>query len=88
MGPTGVITGFAFGPASTADQQAAETFFALRAYPNAGLGSVGRASPGTYYVVDKGFEGADNRRRWFSSTTWNGSYARPSATPERCGRSI
>ena len=29
--PTGVITGFGFGPASTKDQPMAETFFALRA---------------------------------------------------------
>jgi hypothetical protein len=64
--PTGVITGFGFGSASTADQQMAETFFALRAHPNARLGSVG--SPAflePYYVVDKGFEGAENHRRWF-----------------------
>ena len=64
--PTGVITGFGFGSASTADQQMAETFFALRAYPNARLGSIGpAASSGPYYVVDKGFEGAENHRRWF-----------------------
>jgi hypothetical protein len=64
--PTGVITGFGFGSASTADQQMAETFFALRAYPNARLGSVGPpASSEPYYVVDKGFEGAENHRRWF-----------------------
>lgn len=63
--PTGVITGFGFGSASTADQQMAETFFALRAYPNARLGSVGPPAPsGSHYVVDKGFEGADNHRRW------------------------
>jgi hypothetical protein len=63
--PTGVITGFGFGSASTADQRMAETFFALRAYPNARLGSAGLASSGSYYVVDKGFEGAENHRRWF-----------------------
>lgn len=39
--PTGVITGFGFAPASTADQQMAEAFFALRAYPDTRLGSVG-----------------------------------------------
>ena len=38
--PTGVITGFGFGSASTADQQMAETFFALRAHPRtAGWGA-------------------------------------------------
>jgi hypothetical protein len=63
--PTGVITGFGFGSASTADQRMAETFFALRAYPNARLGSAGLASSGSYYMVDKGFEGAENHRRWF-----------------------
>ncbi len=39
--PTGVITGFCFGSASTAAQPLAETFFALRARPNPRLGSVG-----------------------------------------------
>ena len=65
--PTGVVTGFGFGSASTADRQVAETFFALRAFPNARLGSVGPpTSLGPYYyVVDKGLEGADNHRRWF-----------------------
>lgn len=62
--PSGVITGFCFGAASTADQQMAETFFAVRARPNPRLGSVGPASSAPY-VVDKGFEGADNHRRWF-----------------------
>src|SRR3954465_2274910 len=56
--PTGVITGFGFCAASTAEQQAAETFFAARARPNPRLGSVGSAST-VPYVVDKGFEGAD-----------------------------
>ena len=32
--PTGVLTGFGFSSASTADQQVAETFFAVRARPN------------------------------------------------------
>jgi hypothetical protein len=31
---SGVITGFCFGAASTADQQMAETYFAMRARPN------------------------------------------------------
>jgi hypothetical protein len=59
----GVITGFGFASASTKDQPLAETFFAVRAQPNVRLGSVGSASSGPY-VVDKGFEGAQNRRRW------------------------
>lgn len=61
--PSGVITGFCFGAASTADQQMGETFFALRARPNPRLGSAGSTSS-VPYVVDKGFEGADNHRRW------------------------
>ncbi len=61
--PTGVITGFGFASASTKDQPLAETFFALRARPNPRLGSVGSAASGPY-VLDKGFEGEDNHRRW------------------------
>jgi Transposase DDE domain len=64
--PTGVITGFCFGAASTADQQLAETFFALRARPNERLLSVGSAAAGLY-IADKGFEGAENHRRWLQS---------------------
>ena len=61
--PTGVITGFCFGAASTSDQQMAETFFAARAYPNVRLISVGSAIWGSY-MADKGFEGEENHRRW------------------------
>ena len=61
--PSGVITGFCFGAASTADQQVAETFFAVRTWPNPRLPSVGSAFCGPY-VTDKGFEGAENHRRW------------------------
>jgi hypothetical protein len=61
--PSGVVTGFCFGAASTADQPLAETFFAVRARPNPRLGSVGSMSWGPY-VADKGFEGAENHRRW------------------------
>lgn len=64
--PSGVITGFCFAPASTADQPLAETFFAVRAYPDPRLISVGSAISGTY-VADKGFEGAENHRRWLQS---------------------
>ena len=41
----------------------AETFFAVRATPHPRLTSVGSAFSGTY-VTDKGFEGAENHRRW------------------------
>jgi hypothetical protein len=64
--PTGVITGFCFGAASTADQQMAETFFAVRTQPNRSLSSVGSISSGPY-IADKGFEGAENHRRWRES---------------------
>src|SRR5215216_5654196 len=64
--PTGVITGFCFGSASTADQPLAETFFNVRANPNPRLKSVGLAFLGAY-VADKGFEGEENHRRWFES---------------------
>ena len=62
--PTGVITGFCFGAASTADQPLAETFFNLRANPNPRLISVGSAFWGASYVADKSFEGGENHRRW------------------------
>jgi hypothetical protein len=61
--PSGVITGFCFSAASTADQPLAETFFNLRANPNPRLISVGSAFSGAY-VADKGFEGVENHRRW------------------------
>jgi hypothetical protein len=63
VNPVGVVTGFGFGPASSTDQQAGETLFAVRHRPNRRLTSVGRASQGPY-IADKGFEGADNHRRW------------------------
>ncbi len=63
VSPTGVITGFGFSCASTADQPLAETFFAAREYPNSRLSSVGEAVAGLY-IADKGFEGAENHRRW------------------------
>ncbi len=61
--PVGVVTGFGFCAASSTDQQASETFFAVRHRPEAALPSVGRASSGPY-VTDKGFEGAENHERW------------------------
>src|ERR1041384_826397 len=53
--PFGVIAGFGVGAASTKDQPLAETFFALRRQPHAGLASVG-ASARSPYGVDKGFD--------------------------------
>src|SRR5215207_10573798 len=62
--PTGVVTGFGFCAASIADQQVAETFFAVRHRPNPRLPSVGSAFSSGPYVADKGFEGEENHRRW------------------------
>ena len=64
--PTGVVTGFGFSSASTADQHVAETLFAVRARPNSRIGSAGWAALGPY-VVDKGFEGAEHHRRWLDN---------------------
>jgi Transposase DDE domain len=64
--PSGVITGFCFGAASTADQHLAETFFAVRAQPNRRLISAGSISSAPY-IADKGFEGVENHRRWQKS---------------------
>jgi hypothetical protein len=61
--PSGVIMGFCFGSAATADQPLAETFFAVRANPNPRFPSVGAPFSGIY-VADKGFEGTENHRRW------------------------
>ena len=61
--PQGVITGFGFGPASTAEQNLADTFFALRAHPAPHLATVGAPAQGVY-VTDKGFEGRDRHRHW------------------------
>ena len=61
--PSGVVTGFCFAAASTADQQMAETFFAVRARPNPSLRSVGSICSGPY-IADKGFEGTENHLRW------------------------
>lgn len=63
VSPKGVITGFGFSAASTADQPLAETFFGFRRHPDPRLASVGSATSGCY-VADKGFEGAENHRRW------------------------
>jgi hypothetical protein len=41
VNPVGVITGFAFGAASTKDQPLADTFFALRRLAAPGRASVG-----------------------------------------------
>ncbi len=61
--PTGVVTGFGFGPASTNDHPLAETFFAARATPDPALPSVGPPAQRPY-VVDKGFWGPTPQAHW------------------------
>jgi hypothetical protein len=51
--PTGLITGFCFGAASTVDQQMAETFFAVRAQPNPKLISGDLACLGPYVAYSR-----------------------------------
>lgn len=61
--PTGVITGFGFGSASTHDQMLAQTLFALRVHPSPRVLSAGSPAQGAY-VADKGFAGEKPHRRW------------------------
>jgi len=61
--PSGVVTGWGLGPASTNDRVLAETFFAARASPQPGLPSVGEPTSDCY-VADMGFAGRDREARW------------------------
>jgi hypothetical protein len=61
--PTGAITGWGIGPASTNDRVLAETFFAARARPQPGLPGVG-APTSDRYVADMGFTGQACEARW------------------------
>lgn len=63
VNPDGVITGFGFGSASAKDQPMAEELFAARKEQTPLLPSAGKPALG-HYVVDKGFQGLDNHRRW------------------------
>lgn len=63
VGPTGVLTGFGMGPASTNDRPLAETLFAQRAARAPALVSAGRSTSGTY-LSDQGFGGRDCERRF------------------------
>lgn len=63
--PSGAVTGWGIGPASTNDRVLAETFFAARAEAAAALPSVGRATSDCY-VADMGFSGAQCQPRWAS----------------------
>lgn len=61
--PSGLITGFGFGSASTHDHKLMETFLAARAFPQAGLESVGPTFD-QLYMADKGFAGARTHEHW------------------------
>jgi Transposase DDE domain len=63
VNPQGILTGFAFGPASAADQPLAEQFFLLRCEPHPAFPTVGAPAQGPY-ATDKGFEGEANHQRW------------------------
>ncbi len=63
VNPWDVITGFGVASASTKDQPLAETFFALRAFPDPRIASVGAPAQGVY-VTDKGFEGEERHPYW------------------------
>jgi hypothetical protein len=75
--PVGVMTGCGCGAASTQDPPLAETFCALRRWPQPGLPRVGAPALGPY-VVDKGFEGQANHRVW-----WQTSGAQVLGPPKR-----
>jgi hypothetical protein len=60
--PSGIITGFGFGPASAKDQPLAETLLAARWHPELGLPSAG--SYADLYLMDTGFHGHKNHHHW------------------------
>jgi len=63
VNPSGVITGFAF---SEKEQLLGEDFLLLRRFPHPRTLSVGMPAFGVY-VVDSGFEGKENHKRWYES---------------------
>jgi hypothetical protein len=63
VNPIGVITGFTFASASEKDQPMADTFLALRRFPNPDLPTAGRFTL-AYYLGDNGFIGAANAVHW------------------------
>ena len=62
VNPQGVITGFAFAPASARDQTLAGDFFAFRHTPRPRLTTLGAPALG-WCAADKGFEGRERRKR-------------------------
>lgn len=77
VSPDGLITGFAFGPASAKDQRLADTLLALRHRPDPRLPSVGAKPAGGCYLADKGFEG----KNW--QLHWRGEYGATLIHPPR-----
>lgn len=63
VNPIGVITGYAFASASEKDQPMADTFLALRRYPQEDLPTAGRYTL-AYYLADNGFKGRKNANHW------------------------
>jgi DDE family transposase len=61
--PSGAVTGFGFGPASSNDRALAEVLFAQRAAPAPRLPSAGQTATGVY-VADSGFAGVACEARW------------------------
>lgn len=66
VAPTGVVTGWGIGPASTQERVLAETFFGARATPQPGLASVGQPTSDCY-VADMGLTGRACEQRWASA---------------------
>ena len=66
VSPDGLITGFAFGPASAKDQRLADSLLALRQSPDPRLPSAGVPQAGGCYLADKGFEGENWQLHWRS----------------------
>jgi hypothetical protein len=63
VNPEGTVTGSGFGEGSAKDQPLAETILALRQHPDSPIPSVGLPALGPH-VLNTGFEGEDNHRRW------------------------
>jgi hypothetical protein len=61
--PSGAVTGWGLGAASTNDRGLAEAFFAARAAPHPRLASVGTPTSDRY-VADMGFSGKECQPRW------------------------
>lgn len=61
--PSGIVTGFGIGSATSKEQPMAESFLMLRKYPDPRAASVGRPA-GCPYVTDTGFEGEELHRHW------------------------